>query len=369
MPRPLAAHINIDAMRSNLVVAKSCAPNSKIWAVVKANAYGHGLENAVRGFEFADGFALVEPEAAVRLREMGIVKPILLLEGFFDHADLITAANYGLQIVVHCIEQIEMLEKANLHLPLTVHLKMNSGMNRLGFKPQAFMQAFARLQALSLPPEIILMTHFANAEDDANAVLPFAVQLRRFADATKGLVGPRSLSNSAASLMHPEIHADWIRPGIMLYGGTPGGKTAQECGLLPAMTLQSRLIATQDVNAGEGVGYGSKFIAEQPMRIGVVACGYADGYPRHAPSGTPILVGGVRTRVIGRVSMDMLTVDITPVPCAGIGAPVTLWGEGLPVDEVAQAAGTIGYELMCALTPRVPLSVHDSLAGGKAEPA
>lgn len=359
MPRPIAAHIHIDAMRSNLSVAKACAPHSKIWAVVKANAYGHGLEHAVCGFDAADGFALVEPDAAVRLRAAGVRKPILLLEGFFDDADLATVIEHGLQTVVHCDEQIAMLESARPKSPLTVHLKMNSGMNRLGFRPEAFGQAYARLRTLAFVHEIHLMTHFANAEDDANGVLPLSLQMRRFRETVQGLPGAWSLSNSAANLMHPEIRADWSRPGIMLYGGTPGGKTALECGLQPAMTLKSRIIGVQNVLAGEAVGYGSRFVAERAMRIGVVACGYADGYPRHAPSGTPILVDGIRTRIIGRVSMDMLTVDLTPAPMAGIGSAVTLWGQGLPVDEVAQAAGTIGYELMCALTPRVPLQAHE----------
>jgi len=360
MPRPIAAHIDIDAMRSNLAVAKAYAPDSKLWAVVKANAYGHGLKHAMRGFEAADGFALVEPEAAIGLRRSGVSKPILLLEGFFDNADLSAVLMHGLQTVVHCEEQLAMLEMAKHSTPLTVHLKMNSGMNRLGFRPEEFKNAYARLRALPFVQEIFLMTHFANAEDDANAVLPLSLQLQRFREAVRGMPSAWSLSNSAANLLHPEVRAEWSRPGIMLYGGTPGGKTAQECGLLPAMTLQSAIIGTQKVLAGEAVGYGSRFIVEQGMKIGVVACGYADGYPRHAPSGTPILVEGVRTRIIGRVSMDMLTVDLTPVPAARIGSEVTLWGKGLPIDEVAQSAGTIGYELMCALTPRVPLKAHDS---------
>jgi alanine racemase len=233
-------------------------------------------------------------------------------------------------------------------------------MNRLGFKPDVYRAMHARLRAIDAVRNISLMTHFANADDDANAALPWSEQMRRFRIASEGLDGAHSMSNSAADLMHPELAADWVRPGIMLYGGTPGGKTAHEFGLLPAMTLTSKIIGIQEVPAGEAVGYGSKFIAEKPIRIGVVACGYADGYPRHAPTGTPILVDGVRTRIVGCVSMDMITVDLTPVPAARVGSAVTLWGKCLPIDEVANAAGTVGYELMCALAPRVQVLVrHD----------
>src|SRR3569623_69542 len=236
MPRPIVAHIHLDVMRSNLSIAKARSPKSKIWAVVKANAYGHGLEHAMHGFEAADGFALVEPEAAVRLRAAGVRKPILLLEGFFDHVDLATVIEHDLQTVIHCVEQIEMLEADKPHSPLTVHLKMNSGMNRLGFKPEAFGKAYARLRALGCVHEILLMTHFANAEDDANGVLPLSLQMRRFRETVQELPGAWSLSNSAANLMHPEIQADWSRPGIMLYCGTHGGQHALACALNTART-------------------------------------------------------------------------------------------------------------------------------------
>lgn len=340
-------------MQHNLLKARSGAPGAKVWAVVKADAYGHGLARGLRGFAAADGLALVELDGAVRLREWGWNKPLLLLEGFFEPADLLIVAAHGLEITVHCDEQIEMLERANLVAPVDVHLKMNSGMNRLGFRPQAYRAAYARLRAIEAVRQITLMTHFANADDADNPYLPLAEQVRRFRAATKGLPGAQSLSNSAADLTHPELAADWVRPGIMLYGGTPGGKTAQAFGLLPAMTLTSALIGVQDILAGEAVGYGSCFVADRPTRIGVVACGYADGYPRHAPAGTPIIVDGVKTEIVGRVSMDMITVDLTPVPGARVGSAVTLWGGSLPIDEVAHAAGTIGYELMCGLAPRV----------------
>jgi alanine racemase len=355
MPRPLVATVDISAMRHNLAVAKKHAPDSKVWAVVKANAYGHGLERGMRGFSDADGLALIELDNAVRLREMGWKKPILLLEGFFEPADLSVVAGHKLQVAVHCVEQMEMLEKIGpgLSAPIHVHLKMNSGMNRLGFTPQAYRGAYERLHAMPAVGNISLITHFANADEPANAGLPLAEQVLRFRSAAEGLPCERSVSNSAADLMHPELSADWVRPGIILYGATPGGKTAAEFGLRAAMTLESEIIGIQQIGPGDAIGYGSRFIADQPMTIGVVACGYADGYPRHAPNGTPIVVDGLRTRIIGRVSMDMITVDLTDIPTARVGSKVTLWGDGLPIDEVATAAGTIGYELMCALAPRV----------------
>lgn len=307
----------------------------------------------MRGFAAADGLALIEVDGAVRLREMGWRKPILLLEGFFEPADLSALAAHGMQVAVHCVEQIQMLEKSALHAPLDVHLKMNSGMNRLGFTPDTYRAAYKRLRAIPMVRNIALMTHFANADDAGNACLPLAEQIGRFHQACAGLAGERSLANSAAVLNHPEAAADWIRPGIMLYGGTPDGASAQAYGLLPAMTLNSEIIGVQDIEPGEAVGYGSRFIANRRMKIGVIACGYADGYPRHAPNGTPVLVDGMKTGIVGRVSMDMITVDLSAIPNAHVGSRVTLWGEGLPVDEVANAAGTIGYELMCALAPRV----------------
>lgn len=353
MPRPLVATIHGAALRHNLGVVRSCVPRAKIWAIVKADAYGHGLERGIRAFASADGLGLIEPDKAVRLRELGWQKPILLLEGFFDAADLNTFLECRLDTTVHCIEQIEMLQTVKVPGAINVHLKMNSGMNRLGFAPDAFAAAYARLRAIPAVRNIALMAHFANADDGVNPALPLSEQLRRFTTGSAALAGERSLSNSAAVLLHSEVASDWVRPGIMLYGGTPGGRDAQAFGLQPAMTLRSELIGIQQIGAGEAIGYGSRFIAEQAMRIGVVACGYADGYPRLAPNGTPVIVDGVRTRLVGRVSMDMITVDLSPVPAARVGSAVTLWGQGLPIDEVAQAAGTIGYELMCALAPRV----------------
>jgi alanine racemase len=344
-------------MKHNLARARACAPGAKVWGVLKANGYGHGLERAMRGLAAADGLALIEPDNAVRLRQLGWTKPILLLEGWFDAADLGMMAEHSVNGTVHCVEQLAMLEAARPARTIDVHLKMNTGMNRLGFKPEEFAAAHARLRAIPHVGEITLMTHFANADDSAHPRLPIREQIRRFRSGADSLPGQRSLSNSAGVFLMDELGAelqsDWIRPGIMLYGGTPGGKSAAALGLLPTMTLSSELIAVQQIAAGDCVGYGSRFQAEGPMTIGVVACGYADGYPRHAPQDTPVLVDGVRTRLVGRVSMDMLTVDLSNLPDARVGSKVVLWGEGMPIDEVAEAAGTIGYELMCALAPRV----------------
>jgi alanine racemase len=353
MPRPLTATIDISAMRHNLNLARKHAAGSKAWAVVKANAYGHGLARGMKAFAEADGLALIELEGAVQLREIGWTKPILLLEGCFEAADLAVVERHGLDVVIHCDEQIDMLESAAPQVPIRAHLKMNSGMNRLGFRPAAYPGAYARLRALASVRDISFITHLANADDPENPRMPLAEQVRRFRQVCAALPGERSVSNSAANLMEPELSPDWVRPGIMLYGGTPGGKSAGEFGLRPAMTLESEIIGIQVIEAGDAVGYGSRFVAPQRMRIGVVACGYADGYPRHAPNGTPVLVNGRRTGIVGRVSMDMLSVDLAGISDARVGSKVTLWGDGLPIDDVANAAGTIGYELMCALAPRV----------------
>ena len=344
-------------MQHNLARACACAGAARVWGVVKANAYGHGLERGMRGFADADGLALIETDNAVRLRTLGWTKPILLLEGIFDAADAALLDAYGIESAIHCEQQIALLEQSSFSRPIDVHLKMNTGMNRLGFAPDAFAAAHARLRAIPAIRTITLMTHFANADELEHPRLTMREQLRRFHAGADGIAGPRSLSNSAGVLHQPqlgdELGGDWVRPGIMLYGGTPGGKSAAEFGLRPTMTLASELIAIQQLAAGDTVGYGSRFTSSGPMTIGVVACGYADGYPRHAPHGGPVLVDGVRTSLVGRVSMDMLAVDLTGVAGARVGSRVVLWGAGLPIDEVAAAAGTIGYELMCALAARV----------------
>ncbi|MFO1364102.1 MAG: alanine racemase [Burkholderiales bacterium] len=351
MPRPIRATFDAAAFARNLAVARARAGGARVWAVVKANAYGHGLVRAARALGAADGFALLDLDEAVRLREAGVRKPILLLEGFFAAADLEPIARHALTAVVHSSEQIALLESIRPSRPFDVFLKLNTGMNRLGIRAEDARAALARLRATGCVGEVTLMTHFADADGPGGV----AEQLARFEAATQGLGLPRSLANSAALLRFPQSRADWVRPGIMLYGCSPfPEESADALGLAPVMTLTSELIAVRELAAGDQVGYGGAFTAERAMRIGVVACGYADGYPRHAPTGTPILVGGRRTRTVGRVSMDMLTVDLEGLPDARVGAPVTLWGEGLSCDEVATAAGTVSYELLCALAARVP---------------
>jgi alanine racemase len=351
VPRPIRARFDREALRHNLGVARAHAPRARTWAVVKANAYGHGTLRAAEAFAAADGLALLDLDDAVRLREAGVRKPILLLEGVFGPEDVAVVAEHGLSMVVHAAEQIDLLESAGLPVRVPVYLKMNSGMNRLGFAPERFRAVCKRLARTAAVGPITLMTHFADA-DGAGGI---AEQLARFDAASSDIDLPRSLSNSATVLRFPQAHADWIRPGIMLYGGSPfAERSAAELGLRPAMTLESELIATQTLKRGDRVGYGCTFTAEAPMTLGVVACGYADGYPRHAPTGTPVVVAGQRTRTVGRVSMDMLMVDLAGIPEARIGTPVVLWGDGVSADEVAAAAGTVSYELYCALAPRVP---------------
>lgn len=353
MSRPIQASISAAALRHNYAAAKRAAPGSKVFAVLKANAYGHGIERVSRALSAqADGFATLEIDGALALREREPGKPILLLEGFFGAADLRLLASAGLATVIHHDEQLEMLEADKPPRTIDAYLKIDTGMNRLGFPPEAAREALGRLQRSGTTRSITLMTHFANS-DLADGV---AEATRRFDEATRGIELPRSLANTAAIFAHPASHADVARLGIGLYGATPfAERPAAALGLRPAMTLSSRLIAVRELRPGECVGYGSQFRCERAMRLGVVACGYADGYPRHAPSGTPVLVAGARTRTVGRVSMDMITVDLTPVPSAAVGSPVVLWGEGMPVDEVAMASGTVGYELLCAVAPRVPV--------------
>ena len=353
--RPTRATINLAALRHNYLLAKRHASEAKAWAVVKANAYGHGLQNAVDALaDVADGFAMLDLSEALALREAGIRQPVLLLEGVFERADFALCAEYGLIPVIHRVEQLAMLREAALPVRLPVYLKLNTGMNRLGITPAQLVAAKRALAASTAVGAVTLMTHFAEADGGRG----IAAQMKSFAQMSEGWSCPVSLANSAALLRHPQTAGDWVRPGIMLYGGSPFADTpAASLGLQAVMTLESRIIAVQDVAAGERVGYGGLFVAERPTRVGIVACGYADGYPRHAPTGTPILVAGQRSKTLGRVSMDMLACDLTAIPAAGIDSTVQLWGDALPADEVATAAGTISYELFCALAPRVPMVV------------
>ena len=349
--RPIRARIDSGALRHNLGVAKRKAPRSRVWAVVKANAYGHGLARAAKALAAADGLGLIELDAAIELRRAGERRPILLMQGFYSAKELEPIAANSLAIVVHDAEQLAMLEKSRLPAKVAVYAKLNTGMNRLGFAEQQFRDALARLARCAA--EVTLMTHFADADGKRGV----RWQLERFEQATAGMGLPRSLANSAAVLRYPEAHGDWVRPGIMLYGCSPfPDESADKLGLRPVMTLSSELIAVRELQEGDSVGYGCTFTAREPTRIGVVACGYADGYPRHAPTGTPIVVAGKRTRTVGRVSMDMLFADLTGIPNAAVGSSVILWGEHVSADEVAASAGTVSYELLCALSPRVPVS-------------
>jgi alanine racemase len=353
MPRPIRATINAAALAHNLALARRHAGPAQIWAVLKANAYGHGLLRAARALDEADGFAVLDFVEALRLRDAGIAKPILMLEGFFRPADIDLLAKHRLTPVIHNVEQIEMLEKTRFAGALPVYLKVNSGMNRLGFTVDNVRLAWNALDAHAGVESITLMTHFADADGEGGV----AAQLQWFRELTQPFDAPCSLANSAALLRYPEqTRADWVRPGIMLYGCSPFGfKSAAEIGLQPAMTLASEIVAVQHLQAGEWIGYGQTYQATQEMTIGVIACGYADGYPRHAPTGTPVLVAGQRAHTVGRVSMDMMCVDISDIADAYVGTPATLWGEGLSCDEVASSAGTVSYELLCALAPRVPV--------------
>ena len=365
MPRPIFATVHAEALRHNLVRMRRAAGDSRVWGIVKANAYGHGIERVFEGLRGVDGFALLDLQEAERVRALGWRGPILLLEGVFEARDLELCSRLNLWHVVHCDQQIDMLAMHKTHQPHRVFLKMNSGMNRLGFAPARFRAAWSRLDALPQVDEISLMTHFS----DADGARGIAHQLRVFDEITHDLPGERSVSNSAGVLRHggePAVRADWIRPGIAIYGSSPDFPVHDSAhwGLQPAMTLASRVIGVQQLVPGDTVGYGSSFTADAPLRVGVVACGYADGYPRHCSTGTPVLVDGVRTRMVGRVSMDMITVDLSAVPDAGFGSEVTLWGRGpkgavLAIDEIAQAGGTVGYELMCAVAPRVQFVVGE----------
>jgi alanine racemase len=364
MPRPIQATIHLDALRHNLARMRQAVPGSKVWGVVKANAYGHGIERVYEGLRGADGFALLDLAEAERVRALGWRGPILLLEGVFEPRDLELCSRLDLWHTVHCAQQIDMLAAHKTHQPHRIFLKVNSGMNRLGFAPARYRAAWTRLQALPQVGEISLMTHFSDADGSRG----IAHQLRAFDDIARDLPGERSLANSAASLRHgvaEAVRGDWIRPGIAVYGSAPDypEHDIAHWDLRPTMTLATRVIAVQELVPGDTVGYGSSFLADAPLRIGVVACGYADGYPRHCSTGTPVLVDGVRTRIVGRVSMDMITVDLTPVPQAGFGSLATMWGRAangtvLAIDEVARAGATLGYELMCALAPRVPVIVE-----------
>jgi alanine racemase len=352
MSRPIQASIDLAALKNNFAVARRLAASSRVAAVIKANAYGHGVLRVAGALPDADAFALLEIQDAVRLREAGIQARIMLLEGVFSAAELALVLRHNFSVMVHSEEQIGWLAELPAGPKLDIFLKFNTGMNRLGFDCHLAPALIRRIRGLPCTRELVLVSHFADAEGREGIGAQLEVFRRHVAQADL----PRSLANSAALLRFPESHGDWVRPGIMLYGASPlAERSAREIGLQAVMTLSSKIIAVQQLRRGDTVGYGGIFSAPGDMRIGVVACGYADGYPRHAANGVPVLVEGVRVPMAGRVSMDMLCVDLSAVPHAGVGSPVVLWGEGLPVEEVATAAGTVSYELLCALAARVPV--------------
>jgi alanine racemase len=351
--RPIKAVVDLAALAHNVALAKQRSAPAKVLAVVKANAYGHGLARVLPALASADGLALIELESAILLRALGWRKPIVLLEGFFSSSELALFAEHALSTAVHHEAQVEALAAASIPRALDVYIKVNTGMNRLGFAPDAVAQVVSRLRASRAVRSLTLMTHFAAADEIDGIAAPLA----RFRAVAERFDLPVSLANSAGVLRYGEVGGDVVRPGIMLYGASPSSTPVALLRLKPVMSLMSALIAVQHLAPGDRVGYGGTYRATKPMRIGVVACGYADGYPRQADETTPIDVGGVRTHPMGRVSMDMLAVDITHIPQAEAGTPVELWGKTIPVDEVAAAAGTIGYELLTRVTQRVPFEV------------
>lgn len=372
MPRPITAVIHQDALLHNLNVARQFMPQSKVFTVVKANAYGHGIERVYDAFKSADGFALLDIDEAKRLRTSGWTGPILLLEGIFSADDLLDCEKYQLSFSLHNEDQVSWLEQFQsqslkdnpAQTQFDVFLKMNTGMNRLGFKPDAYRAMWQRLKQFDVVKSITHMMHFSDADGERLGQSGIAYQQAIFEQTIQDLDGERSVSNSAAILRHSQdLRSDYIRSGIMLYGSSPDYPThsIQDWNLKPSMSLRSEIIAIQDLQPSETVGYGSKFTATQAMKIGIVACGYADGYQRISTD-APVLVNSVRTQTIGRVSMDMLAVDLTHIPDARVGSEVVLWGQSsngtvLPIDEVAASSGTVGYELMCGVTARVNFKI------------
>jgi alanine racemase len=352
--------IDIGALRNNLEVLRRLAPKSRVMAVIKANAYGHGLVVVARALESADALAVARLGEALTLRDAGIKVPIILLEGVLDREQLDAAAAADLELVVHSAEQVELLEAAPAGAHVKIWLKLDSGMNRLGFKGDAFRAAHAALSALPcVRTPLNLCTHLSSA--DSPELPTTAEQLMVFAAATRSLPGERSIVSSAALLGFRDSHADWVRPGLALYGISPfRGTTGADHGLRPVMTLCSRVIALKDLAEGEQVGYGADWTATRPTRLAIASVGYGDGYPRSAASGTPVLVNGERAGVVGRVSMDMLAIDITELQSlVRVGDPVVLWGDGLAVEEIALWAETIPYTLVCGISQRVAVTLRE----------
>ncbi len=358
--RATTATIHLEALRHNLKRVRALAPRAKVMAVVKADGYGHGLERVAQALSGADAFGVATLTDAERVRRAGLNHRVVLLSGFDEPRDLALVRELRIDCVLHHESQLAILERHPPQAPISLWIKLDTGMHRLGFAPEQARRVYQRLRALPQVAEIRWMTHFACADDHDTERTQ--AQMARFRAAIGDLPGERSLANSAAVQAFSASHGDWVRPGGMLYGlSTFAGKTGRDLGLKPAMSLSTRLISVRQLAAGEAVGYGATFVCPQAMRIGIAAVGYGDGYPRHAPGGTPVKIAGQDAQVIGRVSMDLLAIDLTQAPAADVGSEVLLWGRELPVEQVATAAGTIGYELVCGVTRRVQFAAAEDL--------
>lgn len=355
MYRPTKAYIYLQALKHNLNRAQSFAPNSKVLAVIKANGYGHGIERVAHQLSGADGFGVASIDEALLLRQKGFLHRILLLEGLFSEAEIPVVIQNRLDLVIHSDYQLDWLLNTPIPVQLSVWIKIDTGMHRLGFDTQQLPSVIAKLERSKNEFCIHLMSHFASADEDSAPSESFtANQLSRFAEATDMYHYAKSLANSAGVIRFPQSHYDWIRPGISLYGAgeIPGDDEKKQA----VMQLESEVIAIKTIQIGESVGYGNTWTAERKSVIAVIAIGYGDGYPRHAQSGTPVLVNGERVPLVGRVSMDMITVDVTDCKSeVRISSPAILWGKALSIDEVAKHCGTISYELLCGVTKRVPM--------------
>ncbi|AFA41222.1 PLP-binding alanine racemase 2 [Wigglesworthia glossinidia endosymbiont of Glossina morsitans morsitans (Yale colony)] len=359
MPRHAVLKINLKAFTSNLNIVKKYAPKSKIWCVIKANAYGHTIKAALQGLRKTSGFAVLEINEAIFLRENGWKGPILLISGFFNKSELFEICQHEVTTVIHSTWQIDILKKYNINRPIHVYLKLNSGMNRLGFNKNNFIHSWNELYQLKKVSSLTLMSHFAHSYSKSSVHQQLKIVDSVFSKIKKI---PLCLANSTAILLHPETHKSWVRPGIILYGILPFQKNffdQKYDDFEPVMTLESKLIAIQKVNSKKFIGYGKNYYSKFDNIIGIVSCGYADGYPYNInTSGTPVLVDGIRTQVIGSIYMDMLTVDLKPCPNAKIGSKVELWGKNIKINDIAQSARTTSYELMCKINSRVSVKVE-----------
>ncbi len=347
------ATIDLQAIQHNLSIVRRYAPNAQIMTVIKADGYGHGLLSVAKALTKADALAVARIDEAIRLRKAGFKQRVAVLEGFMNMDELDAFITYNLEAVIHCHEQVALLERKKSAWSLSIWLKLDSGMNRLGFKSVDFAIVYQRLKAcLAFDAKIHFMTHLANA-DDENDVKTLE-QINLFRKTVKPFKGACSIANSAGIFSWKTALSDWVRPGLMLYGISPfENKIGQQFALKPVMRLYSQLIAIKELQKGEAVGYGGTWVADKATRLGIVAIGYGDGYPRHAKTGTPVLIKGQRVPLVGRVSMDMLAVDLSLQPHAKVYDLVTLWGDGLAVEEIATCADTIAYTLVCGITPRV----------------